>query len=160
GTEHEPHWNDSAELWISAVIGFVVSEAPEGKRSLQIVRNAMSNPELLRQVMQRMATSDTWEGLLARWAGQMQHPAEKERGSILSAATRNMAFLDSLAVAESVASSTFDPADLRKGKVTVSLVVPPDKMRINTGLLRMWISTLLREVVRQGLGEKKLVHAV
>lgn len=158
GTEPEPYWNDAATVQVGAVTGFVVTEgAKHGKANLQIVRNILSLPEQLKVAREAMKASPAWDGILARWAGQMELPGEKERGSILGTANRHMAFLDSRAVAESVSSSTFNP---HFRKQTIYLVIPPDKLAINTGLLRMWITTLLRQVVKQGLNEKRLVHCV
>ena len=56
--------------------------------------------------------------------------------------------------------SSFDPAELRKGKMTIFLVLPPEHMRAQSGLLRMWVSTMLRACVRGGVQEKNKVHSV
>src|SRR5262249_43697462 len=57
-------------------------------------------------------------------------------------------------------ASSFDPAELRDGKTTVYLVLPPEHFRAQSGLLRMWIGSMLRAVVRGGLQEKNKVHFV
>ena len=69
-------------------------------------------------------------------------------------------FLDTLAVSDITKTSSFDPDELRKGKTTVYLVLPPEHMRAQSPLLRMWIGSLLRAVVRGGLQEKNKVHFV
>ena len=74
--------------------------------------------------------------------------------------SRFLKFLDTIAVSENTTESTFDPADLVKGKMTVYLVLPPQHVRAHQALLRMWIGTMLRAVVKGGLLEKKLVHFV
>jgi type IV secretion system protein VirD4 len=66
--------------------------------------------------------------------------------------------LDTLAVAESTKTSSFDPADLLGGQFTCYLVLPPEHMRAQSPLLRMWIGSLLRAVIRGGLQEKNKVH--
>jgi type IV secretion system protein VirD4 len=63
-------------------------------------------------------------------------------------------------VADSTKASSFNPDDLRKGKMTVYLVLPPEHMRAQSPLLRTWISSLLRAVVRGGLQERTRVHYV
>lgn len=160
GTEHEPYWNDSAELWIGLFIALVACDAEAGKRDLNSVSSIMADPGRLQKCIDLACNSDRWDGLLAKWGSQLKHPAEKERGSILSTANRNLAFLSSQAVSRSVSFSTFDPAELRTGKMTVYLVIPPDRIRTQSGLLRLWINVLMRSVVKQGLGEKKLVHFI
>src|SRR5207302_2971445 len=61
---------------------------------------------------------------------------------------------------ENTRSSSFDPAELRNGKMTVYLVLPPEHMRAQSALLRMWVGSMLRAVVRGGLQEKNKVHFV
>jgi type IV secretion system protein VirD4 len=65
-----------------------------------------------------------------------------------------------LAVAESTKTSSFDPAKLRQGKLTVYLILPPEHMRAQSPLLRIWISALLLAVIKGGLQERNLVHFI
>ena len=44
GEERDRHWNDSAEMWISATIAAVVFHSEADYRSLQTVRDVLSNP--------------------------------------------------------------------------------------------------------------------
>jgi len=79
----------------------------------------------------------------------------------MTTTNRFLRFLDTLAIAESTGRNTsFDPADLCKGKMTVYLVLPPERMRAQASLLRLWIGSMLRVVVRNGLQEKNKVHFV
>jgi type IV secretion system protein VirD4 len=68
--------------------------------------------------------------------------------------------LDTIAVADNTNASTFDPADLVKRKTTVYLVLPPEHVRAQQALLRLWIGSMLRAVVKGGLQEQNLVHFV
>ena len=67
------------------------------------------------------------------------------------------AWLDTPAIAESTRKSNFNPADLLSGKMSIFLVLPPEKTRSHSGLLRCWISTLLRECVKGGLQEQNKI---
>ena len=69
---------------------------------------------------------------------------------MLSTVTRHLAFLDSEQVARSVARSTFDPAVLLKPGTTLFLQIPPDQLEAQKGLLRCWISTLVRMIGAAG----------
>ena len=79
---------------------------------------------------------------------------------VLTTTNRFLKFLDTIAIAESTRSSSFHPADLLKGKTTVYLCLPPEHMRAQSALLRMWIGAMLRGVVRGGLQDKNRVHFV
>jgi type IV secretion system protein VirD4 len=151
GQEKDPHWIDSAEAWISALIALVVQYGEPNDRSLQTVRTLLSSPEKLELAIKLMCSSDAWNGMLARMGNQLTHYKDKELGSTLTTTNRFLRFLDTPAVAESTKASSFDPADLRKGKLTVYLILPPEHMRAQSPLLRMWIGSLLRAVVRGGL---------
>jgi len=160
GQEKDPHWVDSAESWISALIALVVHYGEPNDRSLQTVRTLLSSPDKLEMAIKLMCASDAWDGMLARMGNQLTHFKDKELGSTLTTTTRFLRFLDTLAVCDSTKTSSFDPADLRKGKMTVYLILPPEHQRAQSPLLRMWIGSLLRAVVRGGLQERNKVHFV
>jgi type IV secretion system protein VirD4 len=161
GEEREPHWNDSAEAWIAAVLATVVQYGGrDASRSLQTVRDILSHPQKLDMAIKLMCESECWGGMLARMGGQLLHFVDKEKSSTLTTVSRHLRFLDSLAVANSTKASSFDPGKLRNGKTTVYLVLPPEHMRAQSPLLRVWIGSLLRAVVAGGLQERNKVHFV
>jgi type IV secretion system protein VirD4 len=160
GQEKDPHWVDSAEAWISALIALVVYYGEPNDRSLQTVRTLLSSPDKLEMAIKLMCASDAFEGMLARMGNQLTHFKDKELSSTMTTTNRFLRFLDTLAVAESTKTSSFDPADLLKGKMTIYLVLPPEHMRAQSPLLRLWIGSLLRAVVRGGLQEHTKVHFV
>jgi type IV secretion system protein VirD4 len=162
GEEKEPHWNDSAEAWIAALIAMLVQfgDAGEGTRSLQTAREILSNPQKLELAIKVMLESNAWGGILARMGGNLLHFIDREKSSTLSTAARHLRFLDSLAIMESVGKSSFDPAQLRTGKMTIYLILPPNQMQTQSPLLRLWITSLFRAVVAGGLQERNKVHYV
>ena len=160
GQEKEPHWNDSAELWIGAMVALTAMYAEGDDRSLQAVRTLLTNPQKMQQAIELMCKSNACEGMLARMGHQLQHFKDKELSSVLTTTNRHLRFLDTLAINASTKSSSFDPAELRKGKLTAYLILPPEHMRVQSSLLRMWVSGMLRAVVRAGLQEDKKTHFV
>ena len=160
GQEKDPHWVDSAEAWIAALIALVVHYGEPNDRSLQTVRTLLSSPEKLQMAIKLMCASDAWDGMLARMGNQLTHFKDKELGSTLTTTSRFLRFLDTLAVCDSTKTSSFNPDDLRRGKMTVYLILPPEHQRAQSPLLRMWIGSLLRAVVRGGLQERNKVHFV
>lgn len=159
--EKEPHWNDSAEAWIAAFVATVVAygEASD-TRSLQTVRDLFSTPERLEMALQLMRESPTWGGMLARMGGQLAHFVEREKSSTLSTVARHLRFLDSPAIAAITRHSSFDPADLLNGKMTIYLILPAEHMRAQAGFLRMCLSSLMRAVVRGGVQPHRRVHFI
>jgi type IV secretion system protein VirD4 len=161
GQEKEPHWCDSAEVWITAMIATVVCFAEGSNKNLQSVRALLTNPEKMQMAIRMMCESeDIWDGMLSRLGFQLTHFKDKELSSTLTTTNRFMRFLDTIAIADSTQKSTFDPADLLTGKMTVFLILPPEHMRAQSALLRLWISSMLRAVVKGGLQEKTKVHFI
>ena len=160
GQEKDPHWPDSAEAWIASLTALVVYYGEPNDRSLQTVRTLLTNPQKLELAIELMCASDAWNGMLARMGSQLTRYVDKELGSTMTTTNRFQRFLDTLAVAENTSTSSFDPGDLLGGKLTIYLILPPEHQRAQAGLLRMWIGSLLRAVVRGGLQEQTKVHFV
>src|SRR5262249_55588514 len=79
---------------------------------------------------------------------------------VLTTVGRHLRFLDTPAVRESTSWSTFDPAILLAGGVTVYLILTPDHLRAQSGLLRTWIGSLMRAVIRGGLDRQRKIHFI
>jgi type IV secretion system protein VirD4 len=151
--EKEPHWADSAEAYIAAITAMVVNHGSKerGSRSLATVREVLSHPKKLEMAIKLMTESDAWGGHLAQMGGQLMHFVDKEKSSVLSSALRHVRFLGTPAISTSTACSTFNPADLRNGRMTVFLILGPEHLRAQAGLMRLWVGSLLRSCVRGGL---------
>jgi type IV secretion system protein VirD4 len=151
GQEKEPHWNDSAVIWISAIILVVVLFGESGERSLQTVRRLLTDPAQMEASVKLLCSSGACEGIASRLGAQLAHFKDKELASVMTTVNRHMRFLDTPAVAASTRTSTFDPADIKSEKMTVYLCLPPDHVRAQSGLLRLWVDTLNRGVVKGGV---------
>jgi type IV secretion system protein VirD4 len=98
--------------------------------------------------------------MVARLGNQLTNFKDKELGSVLSTANRFMNFLDTPAIAASTKSSSFDLSDLRKGRMTLYLILPPKQISPQAGLLRLWVGAALRAVVDGGLQEQNAVDFI
>jgi type IV secretion system protein VirD4 len=155
GTEHEPHWNDSAELILTAFIAYVcVCESSPHERNLQLVRDLVSSREKFARAVAAMQQSDACGGLMKRLGNLMSWFVDKELGSVLTTVQRHTIFLDTPTVAASTVASSFDAAAIRRQPTTVYLVLPGEQLETLAPLLRMWIGCLLRAVTRGGADER------
>lgn len=159
GEEKDPHWCDSSEAAIGSSLATVVQYGPreKGQRSLQAVRDILAHPQKFDIAKKLMLEHG---GMLARWGGQLEHFKGDELGSVMSTSNRFLRFLDTPAIAESTSTSSFNPAKLRSGKMTIYLVLPPEHMRAQSALLRMWIGSMFRACLHGGLQESKKVHFI
>src|SRR5262249_14676598 len=101
-----------------------------------------------------------WNGVLTTWANQAAQLKDRTLASVMGHVFTHLNFLSSPAVMRNTVESSFDPRDLHGEKgMTVYLVIPPEYLR-SSGLLRLWIESLLKTCVKGGLQEKKLVRFV
>ncbi|VTR92886.1 conjugal transfer coupling protein : Type IV secretory pathway, VirD4 component OS=Singulisphaera acidiphila (strain ATCC BAA-1392 / DSM 18658 / VKM B-2454 / MOB10) GN=Sinac_7665 PE=4 SV=1: T4SS-DNA_transf [Gemmata massiliana] len=160
GHEKEPHWLDSAETWITAITAVVIACAADADRNLQSVRSILTNPAKIQLAIRVGCASDAWGGMLSRLCFQLTQFQGEELASVLTTTNRVMRYLDTLATAESSTRSTFDPAWLLDRKMSVYLIVPPEHQRTQVPLLRLWLTTLMKAVVRGGLQQTTKVNFV
>ena len=159
GMEHTPHWEDSGEMFIGCVIAYVVYFAPPEDRSLQTVAGILANQEELSAAISHMQQSDAWGGMLARKASRLTQFIDKELASVMTTVGRMMSFLDSPAIAAVTSKSTFDPADLAKGKMTLFVNIPPEHQKAQAPFKRMILNTIFRRVVSCGL-QNNPIHVI
>jgi type IV secretion system protein VirD4 len=160
GNETESHWGDMAETIISTMILFVVRYAVPRERTLLTVREVIADNEAFTGALATAKESDAYGGALARMAGSLNHLEGRERASVLVAACRHLAWLDSTLVAASLAgdSDSFDPAQLTKAgqrKVTVYLILPPDMLSNLNRLMRVWLTGFFSRLAATPLQEER-----
>ena len=155
GSEPDPHWNDKSVQVICALLTLVLARFQGKERNLNMVAEIASDPALLEAAADKLREMG---GIYARFGNQLRALLDKEQpgtltkegAGILSTVGRHLSFLDSDLVAASVARSTFLVKDLLKPGMTLFLQIPPDQLEAQRGLLRCWLSTLIRVIGRGG----------
>jgi type IV secretion system protein VirD4 len=156
GTEHEPHWNDAAELVLTAFIAFTCAcTIDPAKRNLHTVRGLVSSREAFTQAVATMRKSAV--AVVQRLGDTLSWFQDKELSSVLTTVQRHTQFLDSPAIARNSMVSSFDPRELRGGKRSLYLIVPPDRLGTLAPLMRMWIGMTVRTLARGGTDERRPV---
>ncbi len=152
GSEPDPHWNAKAVTVCTAILTLVLSRMEGAERSLSSLQDIASDPEMIRAAAAQLRDMG---GIPARLGSQLLtlfEPSEaltREGAGVLSTLGRHLSFLDSELVARSVeAVGGFDPRELLAPGpgVTVVLQIPVELLEAQKGLLRCWISTLIRVV--------------
>jgi type IV secretion system protein VirD4 len=155
GQEKDPHWNDSAELNLTAFTAFTCGFEPDPKlRTLATVRSIASSRHSYARAVEIMQQVDACQGVIQRLGSLLTWFTGEEQSSVLSTFQRHTAFLDSPAVTRNTAKSSFDPMILRRGKATVYLILPADRLASLAPLQRMWVGTLMRVITRGAPTEK------
>jgi len=160
GQEKEPHWNDMSEMSLTANAALLVSMKPDVAANLEELKRLVSDTALMEQAIVKMIESDAWGGVLSRLGHTLTHCKDKELNSMLTTTNRHLRFVDSPAISASTARSSFDPSDLVRNKMTIYLILPPDRMRGQSGLLRLWVSSMFRAIIRGGLQEAHKINFI
>jgi type IV secretion system protein VirD4 len=155
GKEQDQHWVESARLVLTAFIAFVCGcESDRSKRTLNTVRMFVSSRVAFANAITIMQQETAaCEGVIARLGNLLTWYVDRELGSVLTTVQRFTEFLDSPSIQRHTASSSFDPRILRSGKVSIYLCLPHDKVESLAPLQRMWISTIMRVIAKDGTGE-------
>lgn len=85
-------------------------------------------------------------GVPARAANTVMGMADRERGSVLSTARRNTAFLDDPRVASALSRSDFDLSAIKSDLMTVYLVMPANKIATNARFVRLFVGSVIAAI--------------
>jgi len=142
-------WDRSASNVISGVIAHVLTGeggSPE-KRTLYGVRDLLKNigNESLRE---SMAGNGAVGGLAQAAVATLENAGENAEGDIIATALSHTDWLDSLAMADALATSEFSLSELKATTATVYLVLPPQYLDVHGRFLRLFVNLALQEVGR------------
>jgi type IV secretion system protein VirD4 len=156
GTENDPYWNNAAEQVLTAMIAFVCAcENNPEELNFNTVRMLISDRDKYLRAAEVMRQVDN--PVVRRLGGQLTWLADKELNSVLSNVHTHTSWADSPAVAACLSGKSWDPRDLKRRVVSVFLVVPPDRMVTWAPLLRVWVGSFAKMLMRQGADETRKV---
>ena len=148
-----------AELNLVALTAYVCGcQDDRERRHLGIVRGIASDRDIYTKAIGLMKDTDACRGIIKMLGGQVAFPAEEEQSSILSTFTRQTAFLDSPVVRRNVATSSFDPMELKTGNADLFLILPHDRLQSLQRLQRLWITAVMRRMTRGTPDESRKVY--
>jgi type IV secretion system protein VirD4 len=156
--ENQPHWPQAAKANLAAAIAFVVEFGGQ-HRDLDTAIGTILNREYRRQALSVMRASDKQGGMVARLADEVGHATADELASIMSTLGTRLGAFSTPAVVAGMASSSFRPLVLKEEKAAVFFVIPPTHLKTERGLLRMWIGSTIRALLKDGLGGRT-VHGI
>ena len=99
-------------------------------------------------LLKLMQDSDAAGGLVARSANSFLGKADREVASVLSNAQRHTHFLDSPRIAKVMSRSDFHFSELRHRITSVFLVLLPNRLDVYSRWLRLQVSQVLEDIVR------------
>jgi type IV secretory pathway TraG/TraD family ATPase VirD4 len=149
-------WDNGAVSVLAGIIAHAVAAAPPGQATLATVRQILTEPDEDRaKIFEAMGKS---ADPVARSAGSIGLSKSRKNQEYVSGAADNTEWLDSAPIAAllSASSPDFDLADLKNGKTTVFLVLPPDYLSDHARFLRLFVRCALSVMARSREGGKCL----
>lgn len=142
-------WNEEARGVLTGLILYVAATADPEHRNLTHVRQLLTlAPELFRNHLEVMLASPAAGGLVARAAARLLQKADKERSGVVSTAQSHTHFLDSPRMAKVLNESSVDLSVLKRGRASVYLILPADRMDGYARWLRLMIACALLAMAR------------
>lgn len=138
------HFSNEAKTLLRGLVLHVASTAPAGKRHLPYVRHLLTLPaDKWERLLSEMAENDSYAGVVQRTAAAISQKADRERSGVISTAQQHTAFLDSPRMLQALGASSFDIRDLKRGRLSLYLVLPPSRLKTYGRLQRLLISSAL-----------------
>ncbi len=155
GGSKDPHWDDSAEAVLTALLCWVLSLKDARLRTLNSVRELVTDGEMfLFAAGQLVGMGGTWAQhgrYLQRLRGDPNNEPSDEFSSVISCVNRHTANLSSDRLAASLVGG-FDPSAILRPGTTVFIVLPPHQFKAQKNYLRATMSALVRMAIRHGCG--------
>jgi hypothetical protein len=127
-----------------------------GYRTLPAVRQLLTMPDKLRAVaFESMTRTDAFGGL-CNAAAQIGLSDSKKNREYVSGAVDHSEWLDSPAMASVLTGADFDLTELKTGKATVYLVLPPHYLGEHGRFLRLFVRAALDAMAKSLKGERCL----
>ena len=157
----DPHWDEQATNCLTAFCLYTVLYAPVEQRNLNTVAELVTDPKEFAAAVslmcdrngtlaQNFGRTATYE-CLRRYGASLSALQDKELSSVLSTLGRHLNWCISPLMQRALSATSFDPIDLVRGKATLHLILPPDKLESHSRLLRLWLTACTRALVRAGL---------
>lgn len=159
-SEHQPFFNDSATMLLHGFIAQFMDDAAPEMRTLEVVADAIADPKLFRLCVSAMQASGAHGGVLRRIGRQAAGLQDREYASVVSTVATHVSWLNSQAAAGAVGAGTFDPLSLKTGGADLFLVIPPERMRSASGLVRYVLAGVFRRLMDGPADEERPVLVV
>jgi type IV secretion system protein VirD4 len=140
-------WSEEAKALIAGLI-LLVAES-EGMHTMTTLWEILSVPPRDLTKLWRMMSASTGAGGAIKRAGdRVLQKADRVRSSVIAEAQSHMHFLESTRLADVMSSSSFSFSDLVTGRMTVYIIVPPDRLGVCRRWLRLMVASALEALIR------------
>lgn len=149
-SQRDPFWDQMARNTVAALLAHVASSAPRPMRNIAevqfLISQGFQDLDLTGFEMSKSRIPYVRAG-----ASLISATEPRVRASIVATARAHLNIFGGPRVqANTAKTERFDPLALVEDRpVTVYLVLPPEKLNSHAGLLRLWVGSLIRMVLRR-----------
>jgi type IV secretion system protein VirD4 len=142
-------WAEEAKALLAGLMLHIVSSEPPQRRVLATAWEYLSLPgRSLTRLWTSMEKSLALHGAVARAGARLRQKADRVRSGILAQAQSQTHFLESPQLAAAMQRSTFTFSELKTGRLSLYLIVPPDRIESCRRWLRLIVGCALQAVMR------------
>lgn len=158
--EHQPFFNDAAEMLITSFLAVLITEGEAKDCTLGELRNILSLPHIMDKVTQyMMENAKRYPAQMEQLAGPVMSLQGDARFNVISTINSHLRWLDSVPVAQSLTKSSFDPAGLfDKRGMTIYIHIPVQFLHAYRGLTRVIFSSLINFIFQQGESKHRRIR--
>lgn len=145
-------WDNLGEEFLVSLIAYVATFEPKENRNLARVSQLLNFDDVdynIAVIADRPEVRNNqfiYQGL----SNYLNHEREKVRPSVRSTAVQHLAPFSCSGIKKAIANTSFDIEKLKKGgKITIYLVMQPDKLEAFNSVLRVWIAVLNSIITRR-----------
>ncbi|MCP5004706.1 MAG: type IV secretory system conjugative DNA transfer family protein [Planctomycetes bacterium] len=155
-SKHGDHFRVNAKAIVSGVIGHLLTKNPDATL-IDVRKELTKSPEEMDKFFGEMQASEDAGGLPKSAAKVLSSVGPNELGSFFSTVLKNTNWIDSESMQDVLAKSTFKLSDLKDGKTTVYIVIPPDMLVEHKRFMRLFVNLAIREMVKGERSEKPVL---
>ena len=149
-------WDNGAVSVLAGLIAHILTAAPAADRHLLTVRGVFKLPAEARAALLDDMQRNPACGGLAQAAATIGLSESKKNAEFWDGARHATDWLDSIPMRDTLTRSSFDLADLKTGKATVYLVLPPAYIGEHGRFLRLFVKLALNAMSKGQGGSRCL----
>lgn len=150
-------WDDGAVTLLAGIMAYVIVDAPEEHRTLKSVRDILlQDRDDLWNDATEMKKCEACDGIAQQAGAIIMTALDSEKSmeaDFISAAQRHIKWINLRAMRNVLEQSSFDLSELKSGKASVFVVLPPQYLETHANFLRLFVRTALNAMAKGGSGK-------
>lgn len=155
GSGDSAHWDESARTILGGILAHILSRPSRfPSPSLLDLRAVFKlDADGLADFFADMAENDAVGGMAKAAAALVLNAGPNERGSFMTTVMRNTAWLDSVAMRDTLKRNDVDLSAVKYRATTVYIVLPPHLLDEHSRFMRLFVNLTVRTTAQGGKGK-------